>query len=496
MANALRKTFRHKNAVSTILAAIILLILILMFFSVWMVTVAKQVRLHNVQSQADELMYQRSLERIIVTEGMSTITFTNVGERAITLKYLVHRMAIGLNITEINVTLAPGESYIAERKGKTGVVSSLGNSWWGPSWHGAIWLLGWSYRKSHVINPVVGAGTNYQIKITCHYGSGTDNGEDVYLNGHCRTDFGDIRFTGDDGATLLDYWMGRKSDSNYATFWVEVKDDLSNNPAVIYVYYGNSSATTTSNGEDTFLFFDDMEEGEEKWTKTGLWHITQKKSYSPDHSFWYGQEDTNNYDTGARNFGELETDQLPSLSSAKLELRYWREVEWSFFGEYDKTSIYDSVDGSSWNQIWKKTSRSISERRWTSLSVSLSENARYLKFYFDTVDGAGNDYWGWFIDDVRVRKYVDPEPSHGSWGAEEAALQSPSSNFSYDFAGANNPEQFARMEPWITPADIKASSLTVDRWFMSLITEDLVFSHSLHEKTFLRLEVHYSFEVL
>ena len=33
------------------------------------------------------------------------------------------------------------------------------------------WLSGWSYRKSHVIEAASGAGTNYQVKITAHYGS-------------------------------------------------------------------------------------------------------------------------------------------------------------------------------------------------------------------------------------------------------------------------------------------------------------------------------------
>jgi len=67
------------------------------------------------------------------------------------------------------------------------------------------WLSGWQYRKSHVINSASDAGTGYQVRIKAHYGSGTDSGEDVYLNSHCRTDFGDVRLV----------------------FWVEVADDLS-----------------------------------------------------------------------------------------------------------------------------------------------------------------------------------------------------------------------------------------------------------------------------
>lgn len=45
-----------------------------------------------------------------------------------------------------------------------------------------------------MIYPASGAGTDYQVKIIAHYGNGTDNGADVYLNGHCRNDFGDVRF--------------------------------------------------------------------------------------------------------------------------------------------------------------------------------------------------------------------------------------------------------------------------------------------------------------
>jgi photosystem II stability/assembly factor-like uncharacterized protein len=69
------------------------------------------------------------------------------------------------------------------------------------------WLNGYQFRKSHIINPASGAGRNYQVRFRVHYGGGTDNGEDVYLNGRCRQDFGDIRFTAFDGITPLSYWM-------------------------------------------------------------------------------------------------------------------------------------------------------------------------------------------------------------------------------------------------------------------------------------------------
>ena len=84
------------------------------------------------------------------------------------------------------------------------------------------WLWKWKYRKSHVINPSTEALEDYQMRIIVHYGSGTDNGEHVYLNGKCREDFGDIRFTADDGVTLLSYWIEEKVDGDYAVFWVKI----------------------------------------------------------------------------------------------------------------------------------------------------------------------------------------------------------------------------------------------------------------------------------
>jgi len=104
-----------------------------------------------------------------------------------------------------------------------------------------------------------GAGTNYQVQIIVHYGSGTDGGDDVYLKSLCRTDFGDVRFTDNDGTTPLDYWMQTKVNSDHADFWVEVKDDLSTNPATIYIYYGKSDATTTSSIYNTMVRGDEFD---------------------------------------------------------------------------------------------------------------------------------------------------------------------------------------------------------------------------------------------
>ncbi len=88
------------------------------------------------------------------------------------------------------------------------------------------WLLGWNYRKSHVINSAPDAGNNYQLEITVHRANGADYGNDVYLNYRSLNWPNDIRFTGKDRVTELSYWL--QSVNDYAaTFWVKVADDLS-----------------------------------------------------------------------------------------------------------------------------------------------------------------------------------------------------------------------------------------------------------------------------
>ncbi|MHA2066445.1 MAG: DUF2341 domain-containing protein, partial [Candidatus Thorarchaeota archaeon] len=132
------------------------------------------------------------------------------------------------------------------------------------------WLSGWEYRKSHTIEGSLGAGPDYQIKVIVHYGSGIDIDENVYCNSLSKSNFDDIRFTDDNGTTELAHWRESYYDSDNATFWVRVEDNLDVSQS-IFVYYGNPEAITSSNGDATFLFFDDFNDGSfdtNKWYET------------------------------------------------------------------------------------------------------------------------------------------------------------------------------------------------------------------------------------
>jgi hypothetical protein len=326
----------------------------------------------------------------------------------------------------------------------------------------SIFPVGWSYRKSHVINPASGAGTNYQVRIVAHYGSGTDSGEDVYLNGKCRTDFGDIRFTRSDGVSLLDYWMEEKVDGDYAVFWVEVADDLSSNPVTIYIYYGKSDATTKSDASSTFICGTDFDKDdgflirdngvdESFGDQTGEVRTggpNQELYFSGDrtHQSWVKKQLAS---TLTQNFAiriKFKFDTGTGYSSVDHPLC---SIE---SGDYPQNDPNNYVLSITW--LVAQNYLVIREFRGTTYTASngiaLSLNTWYvaeMRVPGTTatliVEGVGSDTKTVTLDDRNwfkplnyitgwssqtnthhlafavLRKYVDPEPSHGSWGSEE-----------------------------------------------------------------------------
>ncbi|RLE48706.1 MAG: hypothetical protein DRJ18_01400 [Candidatus Methanomethylicota archaeon] len=339
----------------------------------------------------------------------------------------------------------------------------------------AQWLSGWSYRKSHeIVGSTAGAVTDYQIRIKVHYGSGTDSGEDVYLNGKCRSDFGDIRFTDSDGVTELSYWMEEKVDGDYAIFWVKVPSiPASPDTATIYIYYGNPSATTASDGEATFVLFDHFDTLDTtKWdTLTlngGTVGVTGSKlkmtSGSTEHNGAgvisksalpdadYAIEAYIMRETG-RKTGELGL--LVGLTSkAYRDTTYYGNYScssdihacgkgtvyeytskgWRLRAWYYDQVVHGSTALETWDGKWVrltvkvKNSARITSARFIygSTDVTLTTSAGsaqitplYVQIYYGEYGKSGySSYCDW----IAVRKYVEPEPSHGAWGSQESQI--------------------------------------------------------------------------
>jgi hypothetical protein len=109
-----------------------------------------------------------------------------------------------------------------------------------------VCTVGWCYRMPITLTNGGGPLTSYAIKIDV-----------AYVPGKMKADFSDIRFTLADGTTQLSHWRESYVASSSAVFWVKV-NSIPSGSSTIYVHYGNSAASSASNGDNTFLFFDDF----------------------------------------------------------------------------------------------------------------------------------------------------------------------------------------------------------------------------------------------
>ena len=176
------------------------------------------------------------------------------------------------------------------------------------------------------------------------------------------------------------------------------------------------NTTVDNGGGQSDLFLDDMESGSTNWTATGQWHLAQGSSCASPGSasgqgaWHFGQAASCSYDKeGETVKGTLVSRSISGVTtSSKLSFQYWREVESTSSGEYDKTTVEVSGDGgSTWKPLWSKSSKDSSAMGWKSSGdLSLAELAGksiQIRFSFDSGDNYANDHVGWLIDDVRVR---------------------------------------------------------------------------------------------
>ncbi len=109
----------------------------------------------------------------------------------------------------------------------------------------------WQKRKVATVDNSLTASNliDYQIRLEVNYDS------------DMNADFSDLRFTDSDGTTPIDFWVQSYISGTSAVVWVEVPNIPASNTSDIYMYYGNNAAVSASNGENTFLLFDDFDDG-------------------------------------------------------------------------------------------------------------------------------------------------------------------------------------------------------------------------------------------
>jgi len=236
--------------------------------------------------------------------------------------------------------------------GTSSSVTSTSSLWnWNCIGEPSNWYnFSWTRRKLVSITNSGSALTNYQVKLTVAYDS------------DMQADFDDLRFTSSNGTTELSYWLESKTNSSTATIWVKIPS-LASGSNTIYVYYGNASAASASNGDNTFVFFDDFSGASISTTK---WTISGSPTISS------GIANINN--------GQSITQKTATATPVIFEVKYQRP---SYYR--NRTKTYPSPSGIA---DWSDFSPSLYWGGWT--GSTLSNNTWYL---FRHIYDGTNFYW-------------------------------------------------------------------------------------------------------
>jgi PKD repeat protein len=291
-------------------------------------------------------------------------------------------------------------------------------------------LSGWTYRKEHLIT---GANIqNYQMRFVVWNTAGTDNGENVYLDGHVKPDFSDLRFT-DDANNLLPYWIEQTSSTN-AVVWVKMPL-ISSGGTYLYIYSDNASAVSASNGNAVFEFFEDFESGSTSgWTVDSGVSFTASTDSSVQGSY-SGKfvHPGGSTVTGIRKSLTGRTDGILEYSIRPVQTNKYHRMNllsglptqtqgtWTAFTNFGQiayqVSTWTNLMGYSPN-TWYKVRIDANDLQKYDVSVNNQRLANDVPTRgsftsYNTVCAYGYDGGTAYYDNIFIRKYVSSEPVHG-----------------------------------------------------------------------------------
>ena len=304
------------------------------------------------------------------------------------------------------------------------------------------WLEGgWEYRKPVTITNNTGSSqSDYQVRVTLN--TAFSIAADKMLS-----DCADIRFTDSGGTTTISHWLESNCNSAFTSLWVEVPS-IPTGTSTIFAYYGSSTAATVSNGDSTFVFFDDFSgttiNTTEKWTE-----VDSASNFITQNNRLIIANGTGAWTTTGL-YSQANFTRASLIAQAKYKsscgtgaiyhdttMLWWKDTSTSinhpqfiyalYFNkkalEFSNLNIYESGTSKAtvgsfgcgtqyWvRQILKASSGAITQistdgKRWTTLYDSNVSNTSPLKVGFTHYQGGTVE-----IDDFIVRKYASPEPT-------------------------------------------------------------------------------------
>lgn len=163
-----------------------------------------------------------------------------------------------------------------------------------------------------------------------------------------------------------------------------------------------ASATTP---EGTVVYEEDVEDGAPDWTADGLWHASARRASEGTQAFWYGIEETGNYDNGAANSGTLTSPviDLDGATGPVLVYDQFVDVEPGEFYDVTTVTITNVDDPAEVVTLGKDThfTNGVFATRVIPLAGFDGDRIQ-IAFHFDTIDSVLNATEGWFVDHLRI----------------------------------------------------------------------------------------------
>jgi hypothetical protein len=192
--------------------------------------------------------------------------------------------------------------------------------------------------------------------------------------------------------------------------------------------------------ENGTLFRADFEVGTQGFTVadiiTGLkWRRTRHRGTDAGHSFttsfYFGDLDSFNYDTGYREGATL-TSPPVTLGSGPYALRFNYFLDTEDYDGFDVAAVQISTDGgSNFSPLTNNQFGGLlvdEPSAWQSATLDLTPYANQtvlLRFSFDTSDETANFYEGWYLDDIVIGPLGPP---NDNWASAEELSSTPYSS--------------------------------------------------------------------
>jgi len=295
---------------------------------------------------------------------------------------------------------------------------------------------------------------DFQVKITVN--------TTYFIEGDkMKSDCSDIRFTWlnetSNEEQEIPYWIEGGCNTSETIIWVKVPKIPANDNATIYMYYGNPSATSQSNGDDVFILYEDWE----NWSGTTTnptwsgWTTEDKdtdSTYEGDIQVSDAVARSGSYSVKKINGLAAVSRSDLSLQDVVVEVAVYIETYGSSGTEraailnvYDGSTYrlfgYDSYASTSYyfyriGSTYYTTSKPLYPAgEWHVYGIASTSSGS--KFYVDYEEVAStsnvievkrvvigslwnaDDSCVAYFDDLRVRKYTDPEPTTSPLTAQE-----------------------------------------------------------------------------